>query len=183
VPDQEAGVGRGDQQRVVDAAHLACQRAGEHGADDQAEAPVDPGTGQRDERDQHDGLARGLRDAGHAVEQSVDCRRPCQGMAGDQDQRHLHGEGQQVPEAVAPVLRHGRQALTGAEHGGDQHDQREQDGEDEGRGEEALHQVDAGGGYSVEHDGVLPCCRYVAAQVRRFAYECGGGRLFPLRCA
>ena len=110
VPDQEAGVGRGHQQRVVDAAHLARQRAGEHRADHQAETPVDPGTGQRHQGHQDDGLARRLRDARHAVEQAVDRRRPCQGMAGDQDQRHLHGKGQQVPEAVAPVLRHGRQA-------------------------------------------------------------------------
>ncbi|MNJ59157.1 hypothetical protein D3C77_548240 [compost metagenome] len=132
MPDQEAGVGRGHQQRVVDPLHLAGQGAGEHRADHQAEAPVDPAADQRHQGDHDDGLPGRAGHAGQAVELTVDDGSAGQGMAGDEDQRHLHGEAEQGPEAAAPVLHHAWQGLVGGEHAGDQHGKGEQCGEYEG---------------------------------------------------
>lgn len=151
MPDQKARVGRGHQQRVVDACDLARQGTGEHCADHQAEAPVDPAAHQCHQGDHDDRLARRARDRGQAVELTVDDRRAGQGVAGDEDQRHLHGEAEQCPEAAAPVLDHGRQRLAGGSHAGDQHAQGEQGGKDEGRGQVLLYQAHAHAGECVEH--------------------------------
>ncbi len=108
VPDQETRIGRRHQQRVVDALDLTGQRAGEDGADHQAEAPVHPAADQRHQGDHDDRLTRRAGHAGQAVELAVDQGGTGQRVTGDEDQRHLHGEAEQGPEAAAPVLHHGR---------------------------------------------------------------------------
>ncbi len=143
---REARVGRRDDQRIVHALHLQCQLARHDAADHQAEAPVQVAAHAAHDGRDDDGLARRAHARGDAVEEAVHDGRGREHVAHHQDHGHLRREGQQAPEALAPVLHHGvdRAALhpEGQRHG----EQREQDREDERIGQVAPHQFGEEGG-------------------------------------
>lgn len=125
VPDDEAGIGAGHQQPVIDP-HLAGDLLGEQRAHHQPEAPVDPAGGQRHHADQDDRPAGAGGQAGQPRQHPLDQRRAGQHVAGDQHQQHLHRESQQPPEAVAPPAHDGHGGLAFDDHGRAGGDQRQQ---------------------------------------------------------
>ena len=77
---------------------LAAQVNAEHHTD----APVDPIGDAGNEQNQHNGGKRGIGHISQAMQGTLDRRRSGDHRTGDHNQGHLHGEGQQVPEALHP---------------------------------------------------------------------------------
>ena len=96
----------------------------------QAKAPVDPAGHKRDHRHQDDGAAGVPGLASKPRQGTFDRWRIGEHETGDQYQQHLHREGQQVPEAVAPEAQHFKRRLTlyrNGRHGGNQRQQQHED--------------------------------------------------------
>ena len=150
MPDDEARIGRGHEQAVVDL-DLAREFLGEKRAHDEAEAPVDPACGQRDEAHQQDRAARAAGEAREFSEKLFHDRRRGHHVAGDQHQEHLHGEGQERPETIAPDLDHlqGRGAL--ADNCGQRGHEGQHQHEDERVGQVTVHDADHRPGECVQH--------------------------------
>ena len=92
------------ERAIVDAFDAPRHFARQHRAEDQAEAPVEPRRREREERDERHRAARRARPAGDRANRLPHRRRCRQHVAGDDDQRHLQRERDQVPEAVAPRI-------------------------------------------------------------------------------
>ena len=135
-----AQVGRGADGSIVGALHAVRHLAREQAAEDQAEAPRHE---RREHREQAD-VGGGARPRGRHLRQRadhrVDRRRRGHGVAGDDDHRHLHREGDEVPEAGAETLRSFERRAAG-EDGGPGHHRRGREGEREGVGKPALEPV------------------------------------------
>ena len=81
------------------------QRAHQQAAEDQAQAPVEQRGQHADGRDKADRAAAGGRAcAASRSDQPLRRRRGRDDIAADRDESHLHGEGDQAPEAVAEGL-------------------------------------------------------------------------------
>ena len=134
---------RGAERAIVDAPVVAREAAGdgarEHRGEDEREAPVDPRRRHGEGGDERDGAAGGARQARQAVDGAAHRARGGHDVAGDDDQRHLHGEGEKIGEARAP---RGDQLSGGHADGqaGDEDDDGGGEREDEGVGQPALGQ-------------------------------------------
>ena len=95
----------------------------------------------REERDQRDGAARRCRPCRDVANDAAHRRRGGEHVAGDDDERHLQRERDQLPEAAAPGVDHLRQARRRSRDAGDNHDQRGEEREDERVGHPALGPV------------------------------------------
>ena len=133
VPDDEAGVGRGDQQGIVHVLDPAGHLLGQQGAGDEAEAPVEPAADGGDEGGDQDGALLVLGNGGNGAQDFLTDLGGSHGGAQHQHQSHLHGEGQQAPEAagVTPGVDQSHGALLGADHRGDEDHDGQDDGEQE----------------------------------------------------
>ena len=102
VPDHEAEVtGGGDDGVVVGdvaAGEALADFAGEYGADDEAESPVDDAGGAGGEADGGGGGVSGRGEVGEVGEESADWGRGGEDVAADEDEAHLHGEGEEGPD-------------------------------------------------------------------------------------
>lgn len=117
VPAHEAEVSGGWEEALGDVAvwvsgggaarecglHVAC----EDGADDEAEAPVEEREGDGGGGGEPDGLSRGARDVDEGLEEEGDGLGGGEGVAQDEDEAHLHGECEEVPEAGLPCVDEG----------------------------------------------------------------------------
>ena len=132
VPDDEAGIGRGDQQGVIHSGHTAHHLFGQQSADDQTEAPVQPAADSGHERGHQNGLLVIMAESGHGAQRLLAGTGGGHSGAEHQHQRHLHGESQQIPEAalgIAPLGDDLDGAHAGGAHGGHEYDQGQDDGE------------------------------------------------------
>ncbi|MNM82368.1 hypothetical protein D3C81_943960 [compost metagenome] len=95
-------IGRGTSSAIIHAQLAAAgQRAHQQAAEHQREAPAEQRRQHADQADVHHCAATGARHAGEEVDEARDHRRSGQGIATDDHEGHLHGEGNQAPEAVA----------------------------------------------------------------------------------
>ena len=133
VPDDKAGIGRGDEQTVVHIADTAGDFLGQQGAGDEAEAPVQPAADDGHKGGDENGALLVLGGRGDSAQEPLKDLGGGHGGAQHQNQGHLHREGQQIPETagVAPRLDHGDRALLCTEHCGDIHNDAQDDGEQE----------------------------------------------------
>ena len=106
---KEAG---GGERAIVDALDAARDFLREHGAEDEAETPVEPRARHGEERDQRDGVARGRRPRRQRANDAAHRRRGREHVSGDDDERHLQRERDQLPETFPPGVDHLRQAST-----------------------------------------------------------------------
>ena len=96
---QEAG---GSKRAIIDALLASCDLARQHRAENQAEPPVQPRAGQcehRHHRYRGFGRARPRRQHANQTANRRGCR---EDMAGDDDERHLEREWNQLPESASP---------------------------------------------------------------------------------
>ena len=96
--------GRADR-AIVRAAHAVRHLAREQPAEDQAEAPRHQRRQHREQADERGGAPAVARKRRQSPDHGVDRRRRGHRVAGDDDHRHLHREGDEVPEAGAEPLR------------------------------------------------------------------------------
>ena len=135
---EEAG---GGERAIVDALDAARDFFREHGAEDEAEAPVEPRARHGKERHQRDGVARSCRPRRNSANDSAHRLRGREHVAGDDDERHLQRERDQLPETFSPGIDHLRQARRRKRDAGDNHDQGGEEREDEGIGHPPLGPV------------------------------------------
>nr|WP_245968485.1 hypothetical protein [Salinisphaera halophila] len=154
MPDDEAGIGTGDQQAVIHALDTAGEFTRENRAHDQADAPVEPGDHQRHEADRDHRAYRRAGDGGDTRDQAHEQRRLGDGEAGDQHQRHLHGKAEQVPEAVLPEAEHRDRAVALKDHARGEHHQRDDEYQDQWIGQIAVEYADTAAGECTEHGGI-----------------------------
>ena len=134
VPDHEAGVGGGDQQRIVHGGYAAHDLLGQQSADDQSEAPVQPAAEGGHEGGDQNRLLFVVAQTRHRAQRLLAGLGRGHGGAEDQHQRHLHGEGQQIPEAallIAPLGDDLDGAHARGAHGAHKYHKRQDDGEQE----------------------------------------------------
>ena len=98
---QDAGRG---ERPIVHAFHPPRDLFRQHRAEHQAESPVEPRSDQGEERHQRHGCARRRRPAGDGADDAAHRLRCGQHVSGDDDERHLEREGNQLPEAAAPCV-------------------------------------------------------------------------------
>ena len=79
----------------------SAKRAHEQPAEDEAKTPVQQRREHADRRDEADGAAARGRHPREAMDQDRRRRRRRDDIAADRDERHLHGERDEAPEAVA----------------------------------------------------------------------------------
>ena len=128
----DAEEARGRERAVVDARDAAGDLAREHGAEHEAESPVEPRARQRKGRHHRHGALRRLGPGrGHARIEASHRRRGRQHVPGDDHERHLERERDQLPEAGAPGVDDLHQAGRRGRDAGDDHDERADQGEDE----------------------------------------------------
>ena len=153
VPDNEAGVGGCDQQSVVDVTDTLSHFLGQQGACDQTEAPVQPAADNGDEGREHDSASLVLGDRSDAGQESLEDRSGSHSGTEYQDQSHLHGEGEETPEAacVTPGLDHGYGTLTSAEHCEYEYHDAQDDSEQERIRQPSVDYVNATIGKFLEH--------------------------------
>ena len=153
VPDDEAGVGGGDQQGIVHGGDPAHHFLGQQGAGDQAEAPVQPAADGGDEGGDHDGLHIVVAQAGGGPQGLFAGLGGGHGGAEHQHQGHLHREAQQTPEAlgVAPGVEHLQRAHLCGAHGADENDDAQDDGKQEGIRQPSVDHANAAVGEFLEH--------------------------------
>ena len=101
----DAEIRGGADRAVVRSFHAMRHLAREQTAEDQAEAPRHERRQHREQADVDRRAAAGLRHARHPSNHGIDRRRCRHRVAGDDDHRHLHGEGDEIPEAGAEPLR------------------------------------------------------------------------------
>ena len=153
VPDDEAGVGGGDQQRIIHGGNALGNLAGQQSAGDQAEAPVQPAADGGNEGGDHDGLHVVVAQAGGSPQGLFAGLGSRHGGAEHQHQGHLHGEAQQAPEAlgVAPGVEHLQGAHLGGAHGADENDDAQDDGKQERIRQPPVDHANAAVGEFLEH--------------------------------
>ena len=153
VPDHEAGVGGGDQQRIVHGGNAADHFLGQQSAHHQAEAPVQPAADGGDHGGDHDGLHVVVAQTRHSPQGLFAGLGGSHGGTEYQNQGHLHGERQQAPEAlcVAPGVEHLQRTHSRGKHGADENDDAQDDGEQEGIRQPAIDHANAAVGEFLEH--------------------------------
>ena len=153
VPDHEAGVGGGDEQRIIHCGNAAHHFLGKQGTDDQTEAPVQPAADGGDEGGDHDGLHVVVAQTRHSPQGLFAGLGGSHGGTEYQNQGHLHGERQQAPEAlcVAPGVEHLQRTHSRGKHGADENDDAQDDGEQEGIRQPAIDHANAAVGEFLEH--------------------------------
>ena len=153
MPDDETGIGGSDQQRIIHVTDTAGDLLGQQRTGDQAKAPVQPAANGRHEGNDEDRALLVLCAAGDGAQHSLTGRRRSHCRAQHQNQRHLHGEGQQAPEAlgVAPGLHQFDGTQAGADHRAHKGHDGQNDGKQEGIGQPAVHNMNAGIGKPLEH--------------------------------
>ena len=134
----EAQEARGGERAIVHALDPSRHLAREHGGEDQAEAPVEPRAGEREERHECH-RARGERgqpamNANHAPHRP----RRREHVAGDDHERHLQRERNQIPESAAPGVDGLPERGGCGREGGHEDDERGDQREDERVGNPAL---------------------------------------------
>ena len=158
VPDNEAGVGGGDEQRIVHRGHTAHHFLGQQSADDQTEAPVQPAADGGLEGGDQNGLLVVVAQAGHGAQRLLAGTGRGHGGAEDQHQSHLHGKAQQTPKAALLVAPSG-QNLDDTHLGGQQRTNKGNDGQDdseqEGVGQPSVDDSDAAIGEFLKHSVTL----------------------------
>ena len=129
MPNDEAGVGGGDQQTIVHGGNLTGDLAGQQSAGDQAEAPVQPAAETGHESDQQDGGLVAVCDVCDRAQDLFNDRCGSERGAENDDHDHLHGEGQQAPEAgiITPIYDHVDDAVVREDQRQDEHDERQDD--------------------------------------------------------
>ena len=154
VPDDEAGVGGGDQQGIVHSGDALGHFTGQQSAGDQAEAPVQPAAHSGDHGGDHDSLHVVVAQAGGEPQRLLAGPGGCHGTAQHQHQRHLHGEGQQIPEAAGgtPGIQNLQRAHLGGDHRKDIDDDGQNDREQEGIGQPSVDHAHAAVGKFLEHE-------------------------------
>ena len=157
VPDDETGVGGGDQQGIVHIIDAAGHLFGQQGAHDEAEAPVQPAAEGGHRGNHHDGAHLALGKAGNGVEDLFADLGGGQSGTQHQHQGHLHGEGQQAPHAVAalalaaPGPNHLPGTLLRAQARGDEDHDGQDDGEQEWIRQPPVHDAHASVGEFFQH--------------------------------
>ena len=133
VPNDEAGVGRGDQQGIVHGGHTLCHFLSQQRTGDKAEAPVEPAADDGHEGGDDDSLHIVVSKTCQSTQRLLAGLGRGHGRAQHQHQCHLHREAQQRPEAGGgtPSADHVDGAETRGEHGGD----KDHDGQDDGEQE------------------------------------------------
>ena len=101
----DAQVGGRADRPIVRAAHAMGHFLGQQRAENQAEAPRQQRRQHREQSDEGRRASAVLRDLGQATDDREDRRRRRDGVAGEDDERHLHREGDQIPEPRAEPLR------------------------------------------------------------------------------
>ena len=130
----DAQVGGRADRAIVRAAHAVGHFLGQQRAEDQAEAPRQQRRQHREQPDERRRASAGLRDLGQASDDREDRRRGRHRVAGEDDERHLHREGDQIPEPGAEPLRALHRRAADEQRGAEDHDdgdrrQRERVGE------------------------------------------------------
>ena len=158
VPDHEAGVGGGDQQRVVHGGHAAHDLLGQQSADDQTKAPVQPAADGGHEGGDQNGLLLIVAKACYGAQRLLTGLGGCHGGAEDQHQCHLHGERQQIPEAallIAPLGDDRDGTHAGGAHRRHEDDEGQDDGEQERIRQPPVDDAHAAIGEFLEHNVTL----------------------------
>ena len=140
MPHHETAVGRGDKEPIVDLRHFAGNLLGENHSDNKTEAPVEPAGECRNGGDQCDGGNGSLGDGGQQTDAPFDDRSGGKCRATYKHQRHLHGEGKQIPHSATPVVDDLERRLMADGHGQSCSNKGEYDGKDKGFGQPTLHQ-------------------------------------------
>ena len=104
VPADESAVGRPDQVGKVNLGNPLGHFQGQQPADDQTEPPVQPAADPGDQGHDHSAFDRGAAGAGNPRQNPVHRRSQGQGMAGDENEDHLHGKGHDPIDPVSPGL-------------------------------------------------------------------------------
>ena len=134
----DAEEARCGQRAVVDAPHAPRDLERQHGAEHEAEAPVDPGGHQREERHERHGAARRFGPRRNHPDEAPHRTRRGQHVARDDDERHLERERNQLPEAAAPRVDHLSGCRRRDRQGSADDEDRADEREDEGVGNPAL---------------------------------------------
>ena len=160
VPDDEAGIGGGDQQRIIHGGNALGNLAGQQSAGDQAEAPVQPAADGGNEGGDHDGLHVVVAHTGHEPQRLLAGLGGSHGGAEHQHQSHLHGEGQQAPEAAggAPGVEHLQRPHLGGDHREHIHDDGQDDCKQERIRQPPVDHANAAIGEFLKHRFTLLCC-------------------------
>ena len=146
MPDNEAGIGGGDEQGIVHRGDTAHHFLGQQGADDQAEAPVQPAADCGHKGGDQNSLLVGVAQAGHGPQSLLAGTGGGHGRTKHQHQSHLHGEGQQVPEAslgITPFCDDLNGAHARSAHGRHEYNQGQDDGEQERVGKPSVDDAHA----------------------------------------
>ena len=103
-------------------------------ADDQTKAPVQPAADGGDEGGDDDGLLLVVSHVGDSAQSLLTGLGRSHGVTKHQNQSHLHGEGQQTPEAlvVAPCVQHRNGTHAGSQHSAQEDDDGQDHSEQEG---------------------------------------------------
>lgn len=142
MPDDEATIGRSDEEPIVDALEFFGYLLGENDADNEAKTPVEPTSDSGDESDKSDGGSRGSRDASKGTDGTFDSWGGSKGRATDQDQSHLHGKSKEVPHSPTPMFENLDRRLLADRHGEEGGQKSKDDGKDERLGEPTLDKFD-----------------------------------------
>ena len=153
VPDDEAGIGGGDQQGIVHGGDPLGHLLGQQRTGHQAEAPVEPAAHGGDHGGDDDGLHIIVAQTSGLPQHLLTGLGGSHGGTQHQHQSHLHGKGQQTPEAVgiAPCGQHLDGTHAGGEHGCHIDHEGQDDGKQECIRQPAVHNTHASVGESLEH--------------------------------
>ena len=145
VPDDEAGISGGDQQGIVNITDALGDLLGQQSAGNQTEAPVQPAADDRNKGGDDDGLLLVVGQVGDGAQTLFAGAGRSHGVTEDQHQSHLHGKGQQTPEAgvVTPLFQHGDGTHTGCGHRAQEDDDGQDHGEQKGVGQPAVDDTNA----------------------------------------
>ena len=139
------------QRAIVDGRNPPRDLAGQHRAERKAEAPVEPRAHHREEGHGDHRRFRRLWPPGDGADETPHRRGAGQHVARDDDQRHLHGERDELPEAPSPRIDHARhRGRRRHDRGADDEEGREQR-EDEGVRHPALGPLGERQGESRQH--------------------------------
>ena len=158
VPDHKAGIGGGNQQGIIHIPYPAGHSLGQQGAGNQAKAPVEPAADGGHEGGNQDCALFVVSQGGNRCQRLLARLGGGHGGAQHQHQGHLHGEGQQAPEAIldfalAPPGPHQFQGpLLRTDHGSDKDHDGQDDGEQEWIRKPPVHNLYAAIGKAFEHE-------------------------------
>ena len=153
MPDDEGGIGGGDQQGIVHGGDPLGHLLGQQRTGHQAEAPVEPAAHGGDHGGDDDGLHIIVAQTSGLPQHLLTGLGGSHGGTQHQHQSHLHGKGQQTPEAVgiAPCSQHLDGTHAGGEHGCHIDHEGQDDGKQECIRQPAVHNTHASVGESLEH--------------------------------